>query len=68
MVTTSVTNEMGIEGGSIYAATKAAERSLVRSLAAELVGRKIRVNAGRPGPIETPIHGRQGFPRRQWNR
>jgi len=62
VVTTSVTNEMGIEGGSVYAATKAAERSLVRSLAAELVSRGIRVNAVRPGPIETPIHQRQGLP------
>ena len=62
VVTTSVTNEMGLEGGSVYAASKAAARSLVRSLAAELVGRGIRVNAVRPGPIDTPIHGRQGFP------
>ncbi len=62
VVTTSVTNEMGLEGGSVYAASKAAARSLVRGLAAELITRGIRVNAVRPGPIDTPIHGRQGFP------
>ncbi len=62
VVTTSVTNEMGLEGGNVYAASKAAARSLVRGLAAELITRRIRVNAVRPGPIDTPIHGRQGFP------
>ena len=62
VVTTSVTNEMGLEGGSVYAASKAAARSLVRGLAAELITLGIRVNAVRPGPIDTPIHGRQGFP------
>ena len=62
VVTTSVTNEMGLEGGNVYAASKAAARSLVRGLDAELITRGIRVNAVRPGPIDTPIHERQGFP------
>ena len=42
---------------SVYSASKAALRSLARTLSAELVGRRIRVNAVSPGPIETPIYG-----------
>jgi NAD(P)-dependent dehydrogenase (short-subunit alcohol dehydrogenase family) len=41
-------------GMSVYAATKAAVRSLGRTFAAELTGRGIRVNTVAPGPTETP--------------
>lgn len=41
-------------GASIYAASKAAIRSLGRSWAAELLDRKIRVNVVAPGLTETP--------------
>ena len=47
---------------SVYSASKAALRSLARTLSAELVGRRIRVNAVSPGPIETPIYGPLGLP------
>lgn len=40
---------------SIYTATKAAVRSLARTLSAELVDRGIRINALSPGMTHTPI-------------
>ncbi|CAB3746320.1 SDR family oxidoreductase [Paraburkholderia solisilvae] len=61
VVTTSFLNEVGAPGLSILSATKAAVRSLVRSLAAELAPRGIRVNAVSPGPIATPFHGKLGL-------
>ncbi len=56
--TTSVVNVMGYPMVSVYAATKAALRSMTRSLARELLPRGIRVNAVSPGPIETSILGK----------
>lgn len=44
---------------SVYAATKAALRSLTRTAAAELIDRRIRVNSVSPGPIQTPLHERE---------
>ncbi|GLW66418.1 hypothetical protein Arub01_46620 [Actinomadura rubrobrunea] len=45
-------------GLGVYAATKAAIRSLGRTWAAELADRGIRVNTLTPGPVETPGRGR----------
>lgn len=59
--TTTVAAKKGMTGASIYAASKAAIHALTKIFAAELVGRKIRVNAVSPGPIETPIFGRMGI-------
>ncbi|MCB0623098.1 MAG: SDR family oxidoreductase [Saprospiraceae bacterium] len=61
LFTTSVVNQMGMATSNVYAATKAAVRSLARSLSAELIGQGIRVNAISPGPIETPIFGKMGM-------
>ncbi|MEU0040712.1 SDR family oxidoreductase [Streptomyces sp. NPDC006333] len=44
----------GAEAFGVYAATKAAIRSLARTWANELKGRGIRVNVIVPGPIDTP--------------
>lgn len=54
IVTSSADGVKGGPGRSIYAATKAAGRNLVRSWIQELEGRNIRVNALSPGPVETP--------------
>jgi NAD(P)-dependent dehydrogenase (short-subunit alcohol dehydrogenase family) len=61
ILTSSTAASGGRPAMSVYAATKAAVRSLARSLAAELAPRKIRVNAISPGPIETPIFGKLGL-------
>lgn len=63
ILNTSVADQKGTLGASAYSATKAALRSLARTAAAELVGRRIRVNTVAPGPIETPIFGRTGLPK-----
>lgn len=62
LVTTSVVNQMAMPGSSSYAATKAAVRSLVQTIGAELAPKGIRINAISPGPIETPIFGKMGMP------
>lgn len=55
VLTTSVVNVIGYPMVSAYAASKAALRSMTRSLARELLPHKIRVNAVSPGPIDTGI-------------
>lgn len=61
IINSSVAGETGLSGGSIYSATKAAVRSFARTLTAELVSRGIRINVVSPGPIQTPIFGRNGL-------
>ena len=62
IITTSITNQMGSPNFSVYGACKAAQRSLVKSLGLELIGKGIRINAISPGPIDTPMYGRVGLP------
>jgi len=56
ILNTSWLNQVGTPGRAVLSASKAAVRSFARTLAAELVDRRIRVNAVSPGSIETPIH------------
>jgi NAD(P)-dependent dehydrogenase (short-subunit alcohol dehydrogenase family) len=53
--TTSVINMVGYPMTSVYSATKAALRSMTRTMARELLPRGVRVNAVSPGPIDTGI-------------
>jgi len=55
---TSVVNVKGFPAMTAYASSKAALRSITRTLAAEYGSRGIRVNAISPGPIDTPIYGK----------
>ncbi|MET8724957.1 MULTISPECIES: SDR family oxidoreductase [Streptomyces] len=55
VLTTSVVNVLGLDGLSVYSASKAALRSMTRTLARELLPRGVRVNAVSPGPIDTGI-------------
>ena len=57
----SIVAQSGIPNTSVYSATKAAVRSLGRTLAAELSPRGIRVNVVSPGLIETPLLGKLGL-------
>lgn len=63
--TTSFFDQKGIAGSSVISANKAASRSLTRTLASELVGRGIRVNAVAPGSIDTPAMSRMGMTKEQ---
>ncbi|HKQ68967.1 MAG TPA: SDR family oxidoreductase [Polyangiaceae bacterium] len=62
IVNTSVAGQRGAPNMAIYAASKGAAAALVRSLAIELVPRRIRVNAISPAAIRTPIQGKFGLP------
>jgi NAD(P)-dependent dehydrogenase (short-subunit alcohol dehydrogenase family) len=56
----SISAHIGMATSSVYSATKAALLTFARTLSAELLPRKIRVNAISPGPVTTPIFGKLG--------
>ena len=62
IINSSIADQKGFPNTNIYAATKAAVRSLARTLSTELLERKIRVNSLAPGPIDTPIFDKIGIP------
>ena len=49
----SMAGQVGLSGGAVYGATKAAMVALTRSWAAEFSPRGVRVNAVAPGPVYT---------------
>jgi NAD(P)-dependent dehydrogenase (short-subunit alcohol dehydrogenase family) len=55
----SVASVKGTAAFGVYAASKAAIRSFVRTWTTDLKGRGIRSNVVSPGPINTPLTGQQ---------
>ncbi len=55
ILTSSCANGIASVNSSVYGATKAAVRSLARTLSAELSEKKIRVNSISPGLTQTPL-------------
>jgi NAD(P)-dependent dehydrogenase (short-subunit alcohol dehydrogenase family) len=62
VVNTSVADQRGTPGLSIYSASKGAVAALVRALAVELAPRGVRVNSVCPATILTPIQQKFGLP------
>ena len=58
VLNTSINAHFGMPTTTVYAASKAALSSLIRTVSAELLPRNIRVNAVSPGPVETPFYGK----------
>jgi NAD(P)-dependent dehydrogenase (short-subunit alcohol dehydrogenase family) len=56
----SVANESGMAGSSVYSASKAAVRSFARTWTSDLKDLGIRVNTLSPGPTNTPMSGKTG--------
>jgi NAD(P)-dependent dehydrogenase (short-subunit alcohol dehydrogenase family) len=67
ILNTSVVTEKGMQGASVYSAAKSAVQSFVKTFAAELSSRKIRLNAVSPGPIETAFFDKTGMTQEQIN-
>src|SRR5437762_1671923 len=61
----SINAHIWMPSSSVYAASKAALISMAKTLSAELIGRGCRVNVISPGPIQTPLYGKLGFPAEQ---
>ena len=65
VVNSSINNQLGMPGSSVYAASKAAVRSLVRVAANEYASARIRVNAVSPGPVATSLYDKLGMSKEQ---
>jgi NAD(P)-dependent dehydrogenase (short-subunit alcohol dehydrogenase family) len=62
ILVSSALGHLGVAELAVYAATKAAIRSLGRTLCAALLPKGVRVNVLSPGPVATPIFDKMGLP------
>ncbi len=62
VLTASTVHGKGFPGAALYAASKAAVRSLARSFAAEFAPEGIRVNSVSPGYVRTAFQDKMGMP------
>lgn len=60
IINASISGFKGFQKLEAYSASKAAARSLARTLSADLATRGIRVNSISPGLIDTPMHPKMG--------
>ena len=65
ILNTSIVTEIGMANSAVYSAAKAAVQSFVKTFAAELATKKIRINAVSPGPIQTNFFDKTGLTQEQ---
>lgn len=65
ILNTSIVTEIDMPNSAVYSAAKAAVQSFVKTLAAELAPKKIRINAVSPGPIQTNFFDKTGLAQEQ---
>lgn len=61
ILVSSIAAHKAFPGMSVYSASKAGVRTLARTLSAELMQRRIRVNVLSPGTVDTPVFDKMGF-------
>ncbi len=61
IIVSSIAAHKAFPGMSVYSAAKAGVRTLARTLSAELMERRIRVNVLSPGTVDTPVFDKMGF-------
>ncbi len=66
ILNTSIVTEIGMPNSSIYSAAKAAVQSFLKTFAAELAPKGIRINAVSPGPISTNYFQRSNLTAEQY--
>lgn len=66
ILNTSIVTETGMPNSAIYSAAKAAVQSFLKTFAAELAPKGIRINAVSPGPIETNYFQRSNLTLEQY--